>query len=225
MAAARRVQVAGVGKTRTEELRKKRDKEQRRTITTEVRLLGEGDGGEREEEAGGQGEQPTATQPTVTSGQPPAAAAAAATAAAHDKKVPGSVTQQRVTDPDTDHGRCEGAHAPATQHPQHGNRGTAAPAGATAGDAAGTAAGAAAAPAPAPAPPPAPQILLQWGSPPRKEDIQINTEPSPLKEVLEGWVTTAPWWRGATPMLQNPICRICWVLQPPQTPPPYRRTS
>jgi hypothetical protein len=47
MAAARRVQVAGVGKTRTEELRKKRDKEQRRTITTEVRLLGEGDGGER----------------------------------------------------------------------------------------------------------------------------------------------------------------------------------
>jgi hypothetical protein len=51
MAAARRVQVAGVGKTRTEELRKKRDKEQRRTITTEVRLLGEGDGGERGEEA------------------------------------------------------------------------------------------------------------------------------------------------------------------------------
>eukprot|EP01047_Picozoa_sp_COSAG01_P060914 COSAG01_NODE_7532_length_3163_cov_51.836815_1_plen_214_part_00 len=66
MAAARWVQVAGVGKTRTEELRKKRDKEQRRTITTEVRLLGEGDGGEREEEAGGQGEQPTATQRTRT---------------------------------------------------------------------------------------------------------------------------------------------------------------
>jgi hypothetical protein len=40
MAAARRVQVAGVGKTRTEELRKKRDKEQRRTVITEVRLLG-----------------------------------------------------------------------------------------------------------------------------------------------------------------------------------------
>eukprot|EP01049_Picozoa_sp_SAG25_P007837 SAG25_NODE_664_length_6070_cov_60.968849_3_plen_193_part_00 len=61
MAAARRVQVAGVGKTQTEELRKKRDKEQQRTITTEVRLLGEGDEGERGEEAGGQGEQPTAT--------------------------------------------------------------------------------------------------------------------------------------------------------------------
>eukprot|EP01047_Picozoa_sp_COSAG01_P004461 COSAG01_NODE_147_length_24095_cov_25.855428_4_plen_193_part_00 len=129
--------------------------------------------------------------------------------------------EQRVTDPDTDHGRCEGAHAPAAQHPQHGTCSTAAPAGATVGDAAGTAAGAAAAPAPAPAPPPpAPQVLLQWGSPPRKEGIRINTEPSPLKEVLEGWVTTAPWWRGATPMLQNPICRICWVLQPPQTPPP-----
>jgi hypothetical protein len=104
-----------------------------------------------------------------------------------------------LTDPETDHGRCEGAHAPATQHPQHGNRGTAAPAGATAGDATGTAAGAAAAPAPAPATPPAPQILLQWGSPPRKEDIQSNTETSPMKEVLEGWVTTAPRWRGATP--------------------------
>eukprot|EP01049_Picozoa_sp_SAG25_P006752 SAG25_NODE_523_length_7209_cov_880.305204_1_plen_112_part_10 len=31
------------------------------------------------------------------------------------------------------------------------------------------------------------------------QDIQINTEPSPLKEVLEGWVTAAPQWRGATP--------------------------
>eukprot|EP01045_Picozoa_sp_COSAG04_P044790 COSAG04_NODE_15376_length_534_cov_0.577011_1_plen_118_part_10 len=28
------------------------------------------------------------------------------------------------------------------------------------------------------------------------QDIQINTEPSPLKEVLEGWVTAAPQWRG-----------------------------
>eukprot|EP01047_Picozoa_sp_COSAG01_P076850 COSAG01_NODE_13638_length_1555_cov_1.052885_1_plen_69_part_10 len=39
--------------------------------------------------------------------------------------------------------------------------------------------------------------ILQWGPPKRKEDIQINTEPSPLKEVLEGWVTTAPRWRSS----------------------------
>ena len=43
MAAAQRVQVAGLGKTRTEELRRKRDREQRRTVITEVRLLGEVD--------------------------------------------------------------------------------------------------------------------------------------------------------------------------------------
>eukprot|EP01047_Picozoa_sp_COSAG01_P009199 COSAG01_NODE_374_length_17957_cov_51.701590_4_plen_63_part_00 len=52
MAAAQRVQVAGVGKTRTEELRRKRDREQRRTVITEVRLLGEEKGGE---EGGGAG--------------------------------------------------------------------------------------------------------------------------------------------------------------------------
>jgi hypothetical protein len=42
MAAARRVQVTGVGKTKTEELQKKQDKEQQRTIITEVRAAAGG---------------------------------------------------------------------------------------------------------------------------------------------------------------------------------------
>ena len=77
MAAAQRVQVAGVGKTRTEELRRKRDREKRRTVITEVRPLGEEEGGE---EGRGQGEQPAAAPPTASSGQPPAATTATAAA-------------------------------------------------------------------------------------------------------------------------------------------------